>query len=173
MNALARNIALVAIALVALATAYLVSRSGTGKDAAVSELYALSLPDPAGKTQTLKQWQGKVLVVNFWATWCPPCLKEMPGFSRLQRQYADKGVQFVGIGIDSPGKIQEFANSTPVSYPLLMGASDTFAVARKLGNYSDALPFTVILAQDGRLRGTRLGLWNEAELGKLLLDLTR
>jgi len=173
MTPYARNVLLTLLALLALGTGYLISRGqqDTARDsAAVEELLSLSLEDASGKTQALRQWQGKLLVVNFWATWCPPCLQEMPGFSRLQRRLSGKGVQFVGIGIDSPDKIREFAGYAPVSYPLLIGAPDTLGVARKLGNRGDGLPYTVVLDQKGGLLATRLGAWNEAELEKFLAD---
>ena len=81
----------------------------------------LVLTDLNGQPQSLGQWRGKVLIVNYWATWCPPCREEMPGFSRLQDKYRDKGVQFVGISIDTADKIIEFQKTTPVTYPLLIG----------------------------------------------------
>ena len=169
MNPYARNFLLTLIALFALGAGYLISRGQLPKNtAAVEELLAVSLEDAGGKTQALRQWQGKLLVVNFWATWCPPCLQEMPGFSRLNRKLSEKGVQFVGIGIDSPQKIRDFAGYAPVSYPLLIGAADTLGIARKLGNSSEGLPYTVVIDQKGGLLATRLGSWNEAELEKFL-----
>jgi thiol-disulfide isomerase/thioredoxin len=82
-------------------------------------IFDLVLTDVDGKAQSLQQWRGKILVLNYWATWCFPCREEMPGFSRLQAKYQDKGVQFVGISIDEAPKIIEFQKETPVSYPLL------------------------------------------------------
>jgi len=176
MTPFARNIVFTLVTLLALGAGYLISRAQhvTARDsAAVEELLSLSLEDAGGKTQALRQWQGKLLVVNFWATWCPPCLQEMPGFSRLQRRLSEKGVQFVGIGIDSPEKIRDFAAYAPISYPLLIGAADTLGVARKLGNHSDGLPYTVVLDQKGGLLATRLGAWNEADLEKFLAAIPR
>jgi len=171
MTPLARKVLLILVALLALGAGYLISReqrSAALDSAAVEELLSLSLEDASGKRQALRQWRGKLMVVNFWATWCPPCLKEIPGFSRLQRKLSERGVQFVGIGIDSPDKIREFAGNAPVSYPLLIGAADTLGVARKLGNRSDGLPYTVVLDRKGGLLATRLGEWNEADLEAFL-----
>ena len=176
MNALARNTILTLVALFALAAGYLLNRGqfDSAQDAqAVEELFALSLEDGGGRAQAMKQWQGKLLVVNFWATWCPPCLEEMPGFSRLQNKLAANGVQFVGIGIDSPEKIRQFTSVTPSAYPLLIGAPGTFAVARKLGDRSDSLPFTLVIDTKGEVRAAKLGLWNETELESFLAKIPR
>ena len=174
MSPFARNFLLTLIALFALGAGYLISRGQLPQNkVAVEELLSLSLEDAGGKTQALRQWQGKLLVINFWATWCPPCLREMPGFSRLNRRLSEKGVQFVGIGIDNPQKIRDFAGYAPVSYPLLIGAADTLGIARKLGNHSDGLPYTIILDPKGGLRGTKLGAWDEAELEKFLAEIPR
>lgn len=135
------------------------------------QLQATRLPDASGKPQALADWKGKVLVVNFWATWCPPCRKEMPAFSRIHAKMADKGVQFVGIGIDSPSAIKEFALQTPVSYPLLIGGSEGLELIRTLGNPTGALPYTIVLGRDGQPALSRLGMIEEAELEKLLTPL--
>lgn len=139
--------------------------------AIANKLSELALATPDGKAASLKQWQGKVLIVNFWATWCPPCREEMPEFSRAQQKLAGKGVQFVGIGIDTPDNILNFQKSTPVSYPLLMGSYDVLKLTAELGNTSAALPFTVILDRQGNIAHTKMGKLNEAELEQLLAPL--
>lgn len=135
----------------------------------VARLLALSLPDPQGRELGLAQWSGKTLVVNFWATWCPPCREEMPAFSRLAEKHAQDGVQFVGIAIDSAPEVRKFAAATPVAYPLLIGSMDTLNVASALGNASMGLPFTVIVDRRGHVVKTRIGAMSEAELDALLL----
>ncbi|MDP2135224.1 MAG: TlpA disulfide reductase family protein, partial [Sulfuritalea sp.] len=127
--------------------------------------------DLKGQTQSLGQWRGKVLVVNYWATWCHPCREEMPGFSRLQEKYRDKGVQFVGISIDDAAKIVEFQKETPVNYPLLIGDMNTMKSSADLGNSRQALPFTAVFDSNGKLAMTKLGRWSEADLERQLLDL--
>ncbi|HEY1181871.1 MAG TPA: TlpA disulfide reductase family protein [Rhodocyclaceae bacterium] len=124
-----------------------------------------------GQPASLKTWQGKILVVNFWATWCPPCREEMPEFSRVQQQLSAKGVQFVGIGIDTPDNIINFQKKNPVSYPLLMGSYETLKLTVALGNSSSALPFTVILDRQGNIRHTKMGKLSAAELEQLLAPL--
>lgn len=135
------------------------------------KLAELMLATPQGQPASLAQWSGKVRVINFWATWCPPCREEMPEFSRVQEKLADKGVQFVGIGIDTPDNIINFQKSHPVSYPLLMGAYEVLKLTVELGNSSSALPFTVILDREGNIAHSKMGKLTEAELEKLLLPL--
>lgn len=135
------------------------------------KLEGLALATPEGKPASLKQWQGKVRVINFWATWCPPCREEMPEFSRVQEKLAAKGVQFVGIGIDTPDNILNFQKTNPVSYPLLMGSYEVLKLTVELGNKSSALPFTVILDRDGGVAHTKMGKLSEADLEQLLRPL--
>ena len=92
-----------------------------------------------------------MLIVNYWASWCTPCREEMPGFSRLQDKYRDKGVQFVGISIDTVDKIIEFQKTTPVTYPLLIGDISTMENSAKLGNSRQALPFTAVFDREGKM----------------------
>lgn len=134
-------------------------------------IFELTLIDLAGQTQRFSQWRGKVLIVNYWATWCHPCREEMPGFSRLHDKYRDKGVQFVGISIDTADKILEFQKTTPVSYPLLIGDISVMENSAKLGNTRQALPFTAVFDREGRLSATKLGRLSEPELERQLIEL--
>lgn len=135
---------------------------------AVAAVFALTLPDLDGHPQALAQWRGKVLVVNYWASWCPPCVKEMPAFSRLHSHYAPWGVQFVGIGMDDVKKMQAFVKTTPVSYPLLAGDFSSQNPALEI----KGLPYTLVIGRDGRVEMTRLGPLDEAVLEPLLRRLT-
>ncbi|MCP5248017.1 MAG: TlpA family protein disulfide reductase [Candidatus Accumulibacter sp.] len=126
---------------------------------------ALTLDDLDGHRQALAQWRGKVLVVNYWASWCKPCVEEMPALSRLQERYAAQGVQFVGIGIDEVDNMRRFVKATPVTYPLLVGpreASETPGLQVK------ALPYTVVIGRDGRFASSRLGRLDEEKLQPIL-----
>lgn len=131
---------------------------------AVKALLETPFTTPAGASQTLAAWRGKVLVVNYWATWCPPCREEMPMFSELQNKYKANGVQFVGISIDSVDKVIEYQSSEKIAYPLLMGTADAMGSSMALGNLSQALPFTVLINRQGQLDSTKLGRFTEAEL---------
>jgi thiol-disulfide isomerase/thioredoxin len=138
---------------------------------ALSRLHALPFKDLNGNERTLAEWKGKTLVINFWATWCPPCRKEMPAFSSLHTRLAGKGVFFVGIGIDSPSAIKEFALQYPVSYPLLIGGSEGLEAMRTIGNRNGALPFTLIVDPTGAPVLSKLGMIDEATFEAKLLEL--
>jgi thiol-disulfide isomerase/thioredoxin len=136
--------------------------------AAITRLMTNRYDDLQGRPLSLRQWSGKVLVVNFWATWCPPCREEMPGFSRLQGKYAVNGVQFIGIGVDDADKIQQYQKDFPVAYPLAVAGFDAMGLTEELGNSTQGLPFTLFIDRDGRLRATKVGLISEAEVERQL-----
>ena len=130
----------------------------------VEAVLKASLPDLDGKARAISQWQGKVLVVNFWASWCPPCRAEMPGFVDLQGKYRDRGLVFVGIALDSPDKAGAFVRSIGVNYPVLVDQDSSVL------NLS-ALPYTVVFDRKGGLAATHAGAWPEAELGEIISKL--
>lgn len=131
---------------------------------AAEELWSQSLRDTAGQPQTLAPWRGKLLVVNFWATWCAPCREEIPMFVKLQREYGARGLQFVGIAIDDPAKVGPFAREFAINYPLLVGGLDAAEWSRRLGNRTGALPYTLIVDRDGTVRASHLGAIKENAL---------
>lgn len=124
---------------------------------AVTSLFSQTLPDRDGKLQPLAQWRGKRMLVNFWATWCSPCVEEMPELSALQTELGDSNLRIVGIGIDSATNIAEFAKKVPVSYPLYVGGMGGSELARQFGNQAGGLPFTALIAADGTIQKTYLG----------------
>ncbi|MCK5524969.1 MAG: TlpA family protein disulfide reductase [Thiomargarita sp.] len=130
-----------------------------------------SLEDLEGKTRIRSEWAGKVLVVNFWATWCPPCLKEIPVFIKLQEQYAERGLQFVGIAInDRYQVVQRFAKEEGINYPIL-GGENAIRLAERLGNHQGGLPFTVIVDRQNRLVSQHIGEMNKQEVEEAVLPL--
>ena len=131
-------------------------------------LLALSLPDPSGTAQPLAQWRGKVLVVNFWATWCDPCREEMPEFVQAQSELGARGLQFVGIAVDQPEKVRRFASELKLNYPALIAGYDTVELTRPLGNDLAALPFTVIIDRQGRLVRAKMGRLKPDELRSIV-----
>ena len=123
----------------------------------VAELMRLSLPDVSGKDQSLAQWRDKILIVNFWATWCEPCREEIPGLVRARDKLLSSNVEFVGIAIDQVAKVVDFARNVHVSYPLLMADATGLDLVRTLGNPSGGLPFTVVLDRKGMVAHRNLG----------------
>jgi thiol-disulfide isomerase/thioredoxin len=143
-------------------------RAGAPDSGNVAQLMAASLPDMDGKSQALAQWRGKVMVVNFWATWCLPCLEEIPEFVRMQETLGNQGLQFVGIAVDDVVKVREFAVKHRMNYPILIGEMDAIEFTRVAGNERGGLPFTIIMDRKGRLIGTELGGLNEQELTAII-----
>lgn len=172
----ARTLLILAVALAAAGAGVFAARSvgehGSSESAAVTEataaLLALELPDIDDRPQTLAQWRGKVIVANFWATWCPPCRKEIPDFAAVSRDFAAQPVQFVGISVDHADSVKAFALEYDVPYPLLIADPQVLQLASGFGNAAQGLPFTVIIDRDGKARHIKLGTLNRGELeGKI------
>jgi thiol-disulfide isomerase/thioredoxin len=143
-------------ALVFVAAAWLHSGNTTASTD-TKALFAANLPDSGGQTQAFSQWRGKVLLVNFWATWCPPCREEMPELSRLQEKYRAGGLAVIGIATDDVDKMREFAQQNPVAYPLLVGDFEAANLAAGLGNDKNILPYTVVIGRDGKVVASYFG----------------
>jgi thiol-disulfide isomerase/thioredoxin len=125
--------------------------------AATQALFGATLPDEKGHPQTLKQYAGKIVVLNFWATWCEPCREEMPELSQLNDAYKSKNVIVLGVAIDDVGAVGNFVKETKVSYPLFAADMDGMQYATNLGNDKDVLPYTVIIKPDGTVAKTYFG----------------
>jgi thiol-disulfide isomerase/thioredoxin len=139
--------------------------------AAVQALLAAPLPGLDGRKQTLDSWRGRVLVINFWATWCAPCREEIPEFVRMQQRYGAQGLQFVGVAIDVPDKVGQFAREFGINYPLLVAGLDTMALMREVGNRAGVLPFTLVLDRQGNIASLHTGGSNEAKLEAIIRPL--
>jgi peroxiredoxin len=134
-------------------------------------LFSLSLPDTSGRQQSLSQWRGKVVVVNFWATWCAPCREEMPEFVRAQREFGPRGLQLVGIAVDEPEKVVQFANELGLNYPALIGGYGAIELSKTLGNQLGALPFTIVIDRTGAVARTQLGPFKSDKLRATISNL--
>jgi thiol-disulfide isomerase/thioredoxin len=132
-----------------------------------ARIYATTFLDLENHPQSFERWKGKVVVINFWATWCPPCRAEIPDFVKLQAKYAAKGFTFVGIALDERDKVAAFAKEFGITYPLLLGGATGSSFADALGSQS-ALPFSVVLDRDGNIVATRLGTMSPDEFEKLV-----
>lgn len=109
------------------------------------------LADREGKTRSLADWQGKSLIVNFWATWCAPCRREIPLLGRLQQRYGPDGFQVIGIAADYRDKVVAYANDAHIEYPLLIGEQEALDAATAFGIQVVGFPFTVFSDRQGRV----------------------
>jgi thiol-disulfide isomerase/thioredoxin len=125
-----------------------------------------------GQPRSLAEFPGKILVVNFWATWCAPCREEIPGFVRLQSRWSGRGVQFVGIAQDEPDKVARFAAEFGIDYPLWTGGSEVMELSRRLGNRLGVMPHTVLIDPRGTVLESRVGIFHEATLESRLGEIS-
>jgi len=135
---------------------------------APSALYAASFRDSAGQPQSLGQYQGRLLILNFWATWCAPCREEMPAFARLHARWRDKGVQFVGLSAEDQERVGRFGRDLSIPYPLWTGGDEVGELSRRLGNRRGVLPHTAIIGPQGEVLEVRAGTFSESELERRL-----
>jgi peroxiredoxin len=158
---------IVAVALVALAaglTLALRHFASGGSGASAEAFFAQTFPDLDGRPDAMERWKGGLVVVNFWATWCPPCVEEMPDLQRVHDDYAGRGVTVVGLGIDAPSALRSFRERHQLTMPLYAAGAAGTEVGKALGNGSGALPYTVLIDRDGRIVQARLGQIKPAEL---------
>lgn len=127
-------------------------------------LFASTFDDADGRRQPVAQWKGRPLVVNFWATWCPPCVEEMPDLQRVRDEYRARGVEIIGVGIDNAAKIREFRDRLGITLPLLVAGVGGTELGRELGNQAGVLPYTVLVARDGKVVQRKIGQVKPAEL---------
>lgn len=133
-------------------------------DGAIDRLWSLDFQTPQGQSLAMASLKGRPLLINFWATWCPPCVEEMPLLDAFFRQQSAKGWQVVGLAIDQPSAVRTFLQRLPVSFPIGLAGLDGTELAKSLGNLSGGLPFTVVLGADGAVRQRRMGRVSEADL---------
>ena len=158
------------------AVSKLPTNAGGGDASAVQDvssepIFAASFKDLDDKLQPLKQWRGKVVVLNFWAPWCPPCRAEIPGFIELQNRYRERGLVFVGLALDEKINVQAFADEMGINYPVLLGEMDGVDLARKIGNRLGGLPFTVVIDRNGKIADSELGGVSSERLEKIVAPL--
>ena len=113
--------------------------------------------DLDGDFRNIKEWDGKLILLNFWATWCPPCLKEIPEFIELQEAYGDQGLQIIGIAIDDEAAVREYVEKIGMNYPSLVVQDEGVMLAKRYGNGIGALPYSVIINRDGEISYTIRG----------------
>jgi len=116
-----------------------------------------NLPDVNGVTRNSREWEGKIVLLNFWATWCPPCIKETPAFVDLQEEFGAAGIQFVGVAIDKKDSVLDFMDTYGVRYPMLIGEDEAINIAKEYGNRFGALPYTVVINRQGQIHFVQRG----------------
>jgi thiol-disulfide isomerase/thioredoxin len=130
-----------------------------------------TLPDLEGRPVASNRWAGKVLVLNFWATWCSPCRREIPLFVRLQNELGSQGLQFVGIAVDAPEPVRDFVVREGINYPVLLGDEASIEMSKQLGNRFQGLPFSVIFDRRGRVIHAHAGELREETIRERIAGL--
>lgn len=153
-----KNFIVIFVALIALSAGLLTQRlTAKTENKSAAGLPDITLPDLAEKQRSLSEWQGKVIVLNFWATWCSPCRKEIPEFIALQKEFGDKGLQFIGIAVEEAEPAKEYSKSVGINYPVLIGQPTAINFSVPLGNMISTVPFTVIFDRQGNVLHRQLG----------------
>ena len=124
--------------------------------------------DLQGQLRNIKEWDGKVIFLNFWATWCPPCKKEIPDFIELQKNYGEQGLQFIGIAVDNEVAVSAYIEEVGMNYPSLVVENEGVMLAKRYGNGIGALPYTVIINRDGEISNTIMGELSKMRAKELL-----
>ena len=124
--------------------------------------------DAQGTTVSAADFDGRPLLLNFWATWCAPCVEEMPMLSELQDDWSGRGLQVVGIALDDAERARNFADEMGIRYPVLVGETDVVLTGQRYGNRSGLLPFSVLVDRDGTIRWTHLGALDRTDLEREL-----
>lgn len=126
-----------------------------------------AMKDLDGKLRDIKEWDGKIIILNFWATWCPPCLKEIPDLIKLQNLYGQQGLQIIGIAIDNDDDVRAFIKKTGINYPV-MASQQAGELAGLYGNKIGGLPYTAIINRDGEITETIIGVLHMQRAEKIL-----
>ena len=151
------------------------TRAGPDAGSGIGNLSLLpaSLIDLTGRPRRLSEWRDRILVCNFWATWCAPCREEIPLLMAAREKYASMGLEIVGIAIDNGPKVVDFTASFKISYPILLAEVDGLDMMRKLGNSVGGLPYTVIADRQGVVLYRKLGAFHPGDLDLILGPLAR
>lgn len=137
-----------------------------GPETMGEDFWRMSFETPTGSSLAMQSLRGRPLLLNFWATWCPPCVEEMPLLDAFYRESVGKSWQVLGLAIDQPSAVRTFLHRTPVSYPVGLAGLGGTELSRALGNLSGGLPFTVVAGARGQVLERRMGRVTAADLAK-------
>ncbi len=141
-----------AVAIIACALGFTLAQHRLATTPVATVLSAFSLPDLTGQMQNSQQWQGKIRLINFWATWCPPCRQEIPELNRLQKAQSAKNLVVLGIAIDNESDVVDFIKTSPIAYPVLLAPSQGMALSQQMGNLLGVIPFSVLIDEQNIIR---------------------
>ena len=171
---------ILAILLVSTITSYAVQRyidqeainNGPHTDDQILIRPEFAMADLDGQIRNIKDWDGKVILLNFWATWCPPCLTEIPDFIELQEKYGDQGFQVIGIAVDNEEAARDYANEVKINYPIRAAEFEAIELSSRYGNRIGALPYSVIINREGEISDKITGELSKIKAEKLLEKLS-
>jgi peroxiredoxin len=130
-----------------------------------------AMMDIEGNIRNIKDWDGQIVLLNFWATWCPPCLEEIPGFIEVQQELDNRGFQIIGVAVDNEENVREFAEQMAMNYPVLAGEMEAIELSQKYGNNIGGLPFSAIIDKNGKITHTIMGELSKDRLISILKQL--
>ena len=139
--------------------------------AVAASVVPFSLPDLDNRVRDIGEWKGDVIVLNFWATWCPPCRDEIPAFMKLQEAYAARGLQVVGVAIDEIEAVRDYRDELFINYPILVGDRDAVDIMKRYGNLAGVLPYSVVIGRDGRIEARKQGAYTHDDLEAIVKPL--
>lgn len=149
-------------------------RPATALDLSRPGVPDFDFPDLAGESQNLRQWQGQVLLLNFWASWCAPCLAEIRHLMEFQREYGEAGLQIVGLGLDEPRKLKNVQRSLHINYPILVvDKKESRRILRAWGNKTGLIPYSVIFDKQGKVVKAHRGIIDKRQFETLVMPLLK
>jgi len=150
---------------------FLTSPSVEPAPLSVEYLPDFTLPDLDDQPRSIREWSGRSLVINFWATWCAPCRREMPLLQSLQDQRSDGSLQVIGVALDNPADVKRFIAQSGVTYPILYGEDEGTVIAESLGDDFIGLPFSAFVAPGGEILALLAGELQDDELHRLVAEM--
>lgn len=141
-------------------------RENSANDLVQADFWQLKLPTPTGPELAMADFRGRPLLLNFWATWCPPCIEELPLLDAFFRQNSPKGWQVLGIAVDKPSAVKAFLSRHPLSFPIAMAGLTGSDLSKTMGNIGGGLPFSVLVDSAGVVAKRKIGKVSLAELSQ-------